>query len=221
MFDRVAHEEPVVHVIDDDDSIRDSIANLLLSIGRCAMTYQSAVEFLEVADRSVPGCILTDVRLPGMSGLELQRRLLSAGNNMPIILMTGFADIPMTVRGMKNGALDFLLKPLNEQNILEALDNALELDKRRRAQAEEDSVLRDQYEALTSRERQVLALVAAGKRNREVAEMLSLSEITIKIHRSTTMRKLNARNLQDIVRKHESIQRLGIDATFPSQTQLA
>jgi FixJ family two-component response regulator len=211
MLASMSESDPIVHVIDDDEPVRDAIENLLSSVGRTARTYSSAMDFLETADRDQPGCILADIRLPRLSGLELQRRLNASGFDMPIVLMTGFADIPMTVRGMKNGAIDFLQKPLNEQDIIEATDNALEKDRMRRERTAEDRLLRSRYDSLTLREHEVVVLVVAGHRNRAVAKILELSEITVKIHRSSAMRKLGAKNVQDLVRLQQIARRIGIE----------
>lgn len=191
---------PIVHVVDDDAGIRDAIADLFLSVEREARCYANGLDFLEQADPDAPGCLLTDVRLPKLGGLELQDRLSSHGFSLPVVFMSGFADVPMSVRGLKSGAVDFLLKPLRDQDVLDATDAAIELDRDRRGDAMESARIRTRLASLTTREREVLALVLDGRKNREVAEILSLSEITVKIHRGTAMRKIEARNVQQLVR---------------------
>lgn len=192
--------EPIIHIVDDEEGIRDALEQLFLSLGFTARTYATAFEFLESANPTAPGCLISDVRLPQLGGLELQDRLASHGFLLPVILMSGHADIPMAVRGLKFGAQDFLLKPLRDQDVLDAVNSALEYDSHTRAIATETSQVRTHYAALTSREKQVAALILSGRKNREVAEALELSEITIKIHRSNAMKKLCARNVQDLVR---------------------
>ncbi|RVT90914.1 response regulator transcription factor [Sphingomonas crocodyli] len=200
-------EAGTVHIVDDDPLIRDSIEELLLSIDQPARGYASALDFLETAPLDAPGCILVDVRLPRMGGLELQAKLASEGCTLPVILMTGHADIPMTVQAMKAGAVDFLTKPLREQDILQAIGTALSSNSERRSQSQEKARLTASYATLSSREREVMALISAGKRNRDIATALSLSEITIKIHRASAMRKMGARNTQELVRIDHELQK--------------
>lgn len=211
-----AEREPVVHVIDDDASIRDSIENLLLSIGRTSRTYGSATDFLESVEPGQPGCIFADIRLPGLGGLELQRRLGDHGITMPVVLMTGYADIPMTVRGLKDGAIDFLQKPLREQDIIDATNVALERDRARRQSNVETRAMRIRFATLTQREKQVVSLVAEGNKNREIAGALSIREITVKLHRGSAMRKLEARNVQELVRTIHTARKLGLESLLPT-----
>jgi FixJ family two-component response regulator len=192
--------ESMVYIVDDDPGIRDALEELLFSVERPTRSFASAVEFLDEADPEQPGCLLTDIRLPQLGGLELGERLAAHGFTLPVIYMSGFADIPVAVRGMKSGALDFLLKPLRHQDVLSATDKAIEIDWKRRSQASESETVRQRYEALSRREKEVFALILAGRKNREVADGLSLSEITVKIHRGNAMRKIGARNIQDLVR---------------------
>lgn len=191
---------PVVHIVDDDDGIRDALDDLFLSVGLQARSYATAIEFLEQADPLLPGCLISDVRLPQLGGLELQERLASHGFLLPVVFMSGFADIPMAVRGLKAGARDFLLKPLRDQDVLDAANAAIEFDRHSRVLAIEGGKARLLFASLTTREKQVVSLILAGRKNRQVADDIGLSEITVKIHRSNAMRKLGAHNVQDLVR---------------------
>ncbi len=195
----------VVHIIEDDASLREAIDSLLRSVGLTTRSYGSVQSFLS-ADRPVaPGCLLLDVRLPGMSGLDFQTSLADHDVHLPAIMMTGHGDIPMTVRAMKAGAIDFLTKPFRDQDMLDAVNAALEKDRRRRDGDRDTATLRSKYETLTPREQQVMALVTAGKMNKQVAADLNLSEITVKIHRGSAMRKMAARSLADLVRMAEAL----------------
>lgn len=192
--------KPIVHIVDDDESIREALEQLFVSVGLSACSYATALDFLDLADPVSPGCLLTDVRLPQLGGLELHDRLASHGFLLPVVFMSGYADIPMAVRGLKAGARDFLLKPLRDQDVLDAANAAIEFDRRSRTVAIEGGQVRLRYATLTSREKQVTSLILSGRKNREVAEALELSEITVKIHRGNAMKKLAARNVQDLVR---------------------
>jgi FixJ family two-component response regulator len=192
--------EPVVLVIDDDMAIRESLASLFQSVGLRVKVYGSAPEFLRSSLPNAPTCLVLDVRLPGISGLDFQTDLETAGIRIPIIFMTGHGDIPMSVQAMKAGALDFLTKPLRHQEMIHAVTRALATDKKRRADEKAVSDLRLLYESLTPRERDVLALVTAGKMNKLIAAELGVSEITVKVHRSHLMRKMHTRSLADLAR---------------------
>lgn len=192
--------DPIVHVVDDDPGIRDSLEDLFLSVGLTARSYANALDFLDQADPLLPGCLLCDVRLPQLGGLELQVRLSALGFLLPVIFMSGHADISMAVRGLKAGARDFLLKPLRHQDVIDAANAAIEANIRSRGEAIEAAELRLRYAGLSSREKEVVALFLAGKRNKDVAQCLGLSEITVKIHRSNAMHKLKAKNVQVLVR---------------------
>lgn len=191
---------PVIHIVEDDASLREALASLFESVGLEARKHGSSAAFLETHDPRQPGCLVLDVRLPGVSGLDFQSQMQGLGIRLPVVLMTGHGDIPMSVRGMKAGAVDFLAKPFRDQDMLDAVSAAVDRDlKRREAEGDIDR-LRDLFEALSPRERQVMTLVTAGKMNKQVAGDLNLSEVTVKIHRGSAMRKMGARSLADLVR---------------------
>ena len=193
----------VVHILDDDAGMRTSLDNLFRSVGYTTRAYASVAEFLAAGEESEPGCLVLDVRLPGMSGLDFQDQLRERGSVLPVVLMTGHGDIPMSVRGMKGGAIDFLAKPFREQDMLDAVAAALALDLETRASISENADLKSRYETLSSREREVVALVITGKLNKQIAFDLSISEITVKIHRGNAMRKMGARNLIEFIQMAE------------------
>ncbi len=195
----------IVHIIDDDASLRAALDSLFRSTGLATQLYESVAAFLEAPTASEQGCIVLDVRLPGMSGLDFQERLSELGVQMPVILMTGHGDIPMSVRAMKAGAVDFLPKPFRDQEMLDAVTAALSKDNARRAESGKVEAIKAAYETLSPRERQVMALVTAGKMNKQVAGDLNLSEITVKIHRGAAMRKMGAKTLADLVRMAETL----------------
>lgn len=197
--------EAVVHVIDDDPSIRRSIEALLRSVGVPVRSYESPRAFLDQRSDELAGCLLLDVRLPGISGLDFQAQLETLGIALPVIVMTAHGDIPMTVRAMKAGAIDFLPKPFRDQDLIDAVNQAINKDCQRRMACEELDALRDRYASLSSREQQVMALVTAGMLNKQAAFQLGLSEITIKIHRASAMRKMGARTLADLVKISERV----------------
>ena len=198
-------EAAVVHIVDDDESLRAVLASLLRSVGLQTRTYASVSGFLNTKLADAPGCLVLDVRMPGSSGLDLQGQLVGLGIHLPVILMTGYGDIPMTVRGMKAGAVDFLTKPFRDQDMLDAVAAAISRDEARRAAAAADAALRQRFTTLSPRERQVMQLVATGLMNKQVAGDLGLSEITVKIHRGAAMRKMGARTLADLVRMAEAL----------------
>jgi FixJ family two-component response regulator len=189
-----------VHIVDDDESVRESLGDLLRSMGYEVMLYGSTSEFLKVELPDAPACLILDIRLPGTSGLELQEYLRRIDIRLPVILMTGFGDIPMSVKGMKAGAVDFLTKPIRDQDLLDAVTAAIQMDKSRRLEAGQIAQLRERYASLTSRERQVVALVASGLMNKQVANELSISEVTVKMHRGRAMRKLSAKSVAMLAR---------------------
>jgi FixJ family two-component response regulator len=193
-------ERPTVFIIDDDVSVRDAIAGVVASVGMRAVAFESAHELLVAPPAAGPSCLVLDVRLQGSSGLDFQRELARANNNIPIIFITGHGDVPMTVRAMKAGAIEFLTKPFRDQDLLDAIAQALE---RNRAMLERQRAvleLRQRYETLTRRERQVMALVVAGKLTREIAGELGTSEVTVKVHRGQVMHKLQARSVVELVK---------------------
>jgi len=192
--------DPVIHIVDDDRSVREAVKSLLESVGLSASAYASTTEFLDARRWSGPGCVLLDVRLPGGSGLDFHARMAGLGVFLPVIFMTGHGDIPMSVQGMKGGAVDFLTKPFRDQDLLDAVSTALERDRTRRASDEGVEDLRARHAALSPREREVMSLVCSGKMNKQVAGDLEISEVTVKIHRGAAMRKMGARTLPDLVR---------------------
>ncbi len=198
-------ERAVVHVIDDDASMRHALENLFASMGLGARTYATAHEFLRAKLADVPGCVVIDIRLPDMNGLEFQAHLTEIGVRLPVVLMTGFGSIPMSVRAMKRGAVDFLTKPFEDQDMLDAVMAAIERDRKRRIVDGDVSELRRHFETLSPREQQVMLLVTAGKMNKQVAGELGISEITVKIHRGAAMHKMGARTLADLVRMAEMV----------------
>jgi FixJ family two-component response regulator len=189
-----------VHIVDDDKSVREALGNLLRSMGYQVVLHRSASEFLNVELPNTPACLVVDVRLPGTSGLELQEYLNRFNIGLPVILMSAFGDIPMSVKGMKAGAIDFLTKPIRDQDLLDAVVAAIRIDHGRRQEIAQISQLRKQYALLTDRERQVVALVASGLMNKQVANELSISEVTVKMHRGNAMRKLRLRSVARLAR---------------------
>jgi FixJ family two-component response regulator len=187
-------------VVDDDSSLRESLKDLLSSMGLRVETFASAQEFLQSKRPDVPSCIVLDVRLRGLSGLDLQKRLIEGGIEIPIIFITGHGDIPMAVQAMKAGALEFLRKPFRDQELLDAVQQALERDRKAREQRADLTELRSRFDSLTARERQVMALVAAGLLNKQVAGELGTSEASVKVHRQHVMEKIGAGSLAELVR---------------------
>jgi FixJ family two-component response regulator len=205
----VKENDSVVFVVDDDSSVREAIKSLIKSVGLRVETFETAQQFLGSKRLEVPGCVVLDVRLPGLSGLDLQRELAAHDINLPIIFITGYGDIPMSVTAMKAGALEFLTKPFRDQDLLDAIQKALERDRGARRQRMETAELRERFDALTAREREVMRLVVAGLLNKQIAGELGTSEITVKIHRGQVMRKTGAGSLAELVRMTE---KLGISA---------
>lgn len=196
---------PTVFVIDDDPSVRRAIKRLVESVGLRVEALGSAKEFLATKLQEVPSCLILDVRLPGISGLELQRELIIAGVQIPVIFITSYGDIPMSVRAMKAGAIEFLPKPFRDQDLLDSVQLALERDKARRQLEAEVKALRGRFESLTPREREILPLVVSGLLNKQIASLIGTSEATVKVHRSQLTRKMGAHSLADLVRIAEKI----------------
>ena len=202
----LAHaEDPIVFVIDDDASMRDALSGLFRSVGLQVEVFGSASEFLQSKLPDVTSCLLLDIRLPRLSGLDFQAELIKAGIHIPIIFMTGHGDIPMSVKAMKAGAVDFLSKPFRDQDMLDAVERAIENDRKRRGDVKAISDVRARFAILSPREREVLALVAAGLMNKQIAAEMGLAEITIKIHRGNLMKKMGVRTLADLVRMAEML----------------
>lgn len=208
-----AAQEPIVFVIDDDLSMRRALINLIQSVGIRVEAFGSASELLNSKLPEVASCLVLDIRLPGLSGLDLQTELAKANIRIPIIFITGHGDIPMTVRAMKGGAVDFLTKPFRDQDLLDAVVSAIDKDRKRRETDKTVANLQALFETLSSREREVLAFVAAGLMNKQIAAELDLAEITVKIYRGHIMKKMQARSLADLIRMTEA---LGIRPAGPS-----
>jgi FixJ family two-component response regulator len=206
-----------VFVIDDDLPLREALSSLIRSVGLQVRTFSTAQEFLTADRTEMPCCLVLDVRLPGLSGLDLQRALLDSGEHIPVIFITGHGDIPMTVRAMKAGAVEFLPKPFREQDLLDAIRLGLERDAARRYQRAEADSIRGRWDKLTPRERQVITQLLAGKLNKQVAAELGVSEITVKIHRRNAQRKMRVASLVELARQVDRLQHDG-PRTDPDDT---
>lgn len=193
---------PTIYVVDDDDSMRQAIALLLRTVGYSPVVFARPSDFLAKYDATLHGCLVLDIRMPEMSGLEVQQKLNRTGALLPVIFITGHGDIPMAVQAMKDGAFDFLTKPFRDQDLLDRVNNALKQDAENRATLEKHADLRHRFESLTAREREVLALVVDGKANKVVAIDLGLSERTVEIHRANVMEKMGARSIAHLVKMH-------------------
>ena len=191
---------PLVYIVDDDASVREGVADLLRSVGLQVEAFASPQEFIESKRPDAPGCLILDIRLPGPSGLEFQRTLASSDVQLPIIFISAHGDIPMSVRAIKSGAIEFLTKPLHEQQLLDAVYAGIERDRARRQEAGGLAELRLRFESLTPREREILSLVVSGQANKQIAAHLGLSEMTVKVHRGNVMHKMQAKSAIELVR---------------------
>jgi len=198
-------DDPIVFVVDDDSSMREALTDLITSVGLLVEAFKSAREFLEHRRSDAPACLVLDVRLPGLSGLDLQRELVRTEAPIPIIFITGHGDIPMSVRAIKEGAVEFLAKPFRDQELLDAIQHALEIDRAARQERSLVAEVRRRYESLTKREREVMRLVVSGLLNKQIAGELGSSEVTVKMHRGQVMRKMKAQSLVQLVRMAEKI----------------
>ena len=201
----MSDDRAVVFIVDDDPSMRRSLEALLRSVGLDVQLFSSAQEFMRAKRPDVPGCLVLDVRLPGMSGLAFQEELVKTGVAVPIIFLTGHGDVPMTARAMKAGAAEFLTKPFDEQVLLDAIHAAIERDRARRRDAARVAELKARYRALTEREREVMTFVVAGRVNKQIAAELGLSLVTVKVHRGQVMRKMLARSVPELVRMADQL----------------
>jgi FixJ family two-component response regulator len=198
-------DRAIVYIVDDDEALRRALDRLFRSVSLETRSYGAAREFLDAQRPDLPGCIVLDVRLPGINGLEFQAQLGDLGINLPVVLITGHGDIPMTVRAMKAGAVDFLPKPFRDQDMLDAVSTAINRDRSRRAAEDLAAGLKDRFATLSMREREVMMLATSGRMNKQIAGDLGLSEVTVKIHRGAAMRKMGARTLADLVRMADAL----------------
>jgi len=197
--------DPIVFVVDDDRSMREALVDLIASVGLSVQAFSCAQEFLAFSKPDAPACLVLDVRLPGPSGLDLQRELLHSETPIPIIFITGHGDIPMSVRAIKDGAVEFLAKPFRDQDLLDAIQHGLELDRAARGERTIAAAIRQRYALLTNREREVMGLIVSGLLNKQIAAELGSSEVTIKIHRTHVMRKMKAESVVQLVHMAEKI----------------
>jgi FixJ family two-component response regulator len=201
----VSEDKPVVFVIDDSPSVRDALDSLIRSVHLKVQSFGSTEEFLLFKRPDAPGCIVLDVRLPGLSGLDFHREMTKSNIDLPVIFITGHGDVPMSVRAIKAGAIEFLPKPFRDQDLLDAINLGIERDRSRRQASAIVAVLRDNFASLTARERQVMLQVASGRPNKQIAGELKLSEVTVKVHRRHVMRKMKAKSLADLVRMADKL----------------
>jgi FixJ family two-component response regulator len=206
-----AEEQPVVFVVDDDPSVCGALRSLFRSVGLRAETFGSATDFLQRKLPDAPSCLVLDVRLPGLSGLDFQAELRKADIRIPIVFVTGHGDIPMTVRAMKAGAVEFLTKPFRDQDLLDAVQLGLQRDRAQREGERAAADLRARFAELTPREKEVVSLVTSGLMNKQIAGDMGVSEITVKVHRGNAMRKMGARSLAELVKMMDELQRAGLD----------
>jgi FixJ family two-component response regulator len=209
--------DSIVFVVDDDSSVREALTDLIASVGLLVEAFKSAREFLEYKRPDAPACLVLDVRLPDLSGLDLQRELVRTEAPIPIIFITGHGDIPMSVRAIKEGAVEFLTKPFRDQDLLDAVQHAVEIDRAERKERARVTEMRRRYQSLTRREREVMKLVVSGLLNKQIAAEFGSSEVTIKIHRGQVMRKMRAQSIVELVHMAEKI---GITSTGSSHTKV-
>ena len=200
-----APDEPIVFVVDDDPSMRATLADIMRSVDIEVQAFKSPQELLKANLPDAPGCLVLDVRLPGRSGLDLHRSLVESGIQLPVVFITGHGDVPMSVRAMKAGAVDFLIKPFRDQDLLDAVHVAIERDRVRRQRASRMAVLQERYRSLNERERDVMMLVVQGRLNKQIAAELGLAEVTVKVHRSQLMQKMGASSLPELVRMADQL----------------
>jgi FixJ family two-component response regulator len=199
-------EEPIVFVVDDDAPTRQALARLFFSVQLRVEAFASAQQFLQSQRPDVPSCLVLDVRLPGLSGLDFQAELMNADIRIPVVFITGHGDVPMTVRAMKAGAVDFLIKPFRDQDLLDAVASAIQRDQARRNDEKKISDVRMRFSSLTAREREIMALVASGLLSKQIAAQIGVTEITVKVHRSHLMKKMSARSVADLVRMAQALE---------------
>ncbi len=199
-------DDAVIAIVDDDPSVREGLSSLIRSVGLQVESFESAQEFLARPGAEAPSCLVLDLQLPGLSGLDLQKRMAEVGLEIPIVFLTGHGNIPTSVQAMKAGAVEFLTKPFDEQDLLQAIQEAIERDRRTRQQHAKMRELQNRYESLTAREREVMQQVVSGLLNKQVAAELNITEYTVKIHRGRIMRKMHAESLADLVRMAESLE---------------
>ncbi len=198
-------DQPIVLIVDDEETVREALSSLFRSVGLQTRTFGSTREFLQLNLPDVPACLVLDVRLPGMSGLDFQMELANMDIRLPIVFISGHADVPMSVKAMKRGAIEFLTKPIRDQDLLDAVRLAIERDQAERQKNQLNSDLRTRFESLTSREREVFALVATGLMNKQIAGEMDIREVTVKVHRGNVMRKMGARSLAALVRMADTV----------------
>ena len=207
MHNEIQQDQAIAYVIDDDAGLRDGVSNLLRSVDIAVEQFGSTKEFLDWERPNVPGCLVLDVRLPGMSGLEFQAELGRLGIDIPVVFITGHADVPMGVKAMKAGAIEFLCKPFREQDLLDAVRKAINKDFERRTKQSSLAAIQQHHETLTPREKEVMAMIVSGMMNKQIAAKLDIAEITVKVHRASLIRKMDVKSLAELVRQADALVR--------------